>query len=460
MQATRACQHPARHFEGHVFQKLAPTQQRTAGGRVENHFAGPKAMAFGNAGVVEINETRFGAGNDQAVVRYRVAHRAKPIPIEFHAYRKPITEDHCGGAVPWLAFLRKNFQRRAHVGGEKRILVKGRGNQSEHGSFDAFPFEKLQLEGIVEAGRVADLFFEQAEPLPYPDALANFALACAHPAAITDDRVDLAVVRDVAERLRELPRRLRVRRVTLMENRELGREFGVMQVFVETGELPGREQPFVNHGARREGAEITALGQSLFGALAKKGETALEFRGELGSGTAGVGRLDKELPDFGQALEGALTKAIGVHRNAAPADQTELAATDGVFDGRTSIGNARGRYKEHAHAEGFVETDFFFGCARAEEFHGKAGQKAGAVTAGAIGIDTTAMGKALEGLQGVNNDFVGGRAAELRDEAGAAGIPVRVPPVGVARFLARDAIAPHTSLIVGARTKVQCRIFL
>ena len=141
----------------------------------------------------------------------------------------------------------------------KRIVLKRGRNQSEHGFIGRKTFEKLELERVVEAGGIADFFFERREPGADGQAGAEFALFGAEPAAIRDDGIDFAVVGDVTERLRKIPGGLRVCRIALVEDGERRGERGVAEIFVKLRELPGREEAFVDDRLRRERTEITAL---------------------------------------------------------------------------------------------------------------------------------------------------------------------------------------------------------
>ncbi len=67
----------------------------------------------------------------------------------------------------------------------------------------------------------------------------------------------------------------------------------------------------------------------------------------------------------------------------------------------------------------------------AKKFLRQGGQQAGTIAAGAVGVHTAAMRQALEGVQSVVDDIVRGRRAETGDEARAAGIVVRMAPVGM-----------------------------
>jgi hypothetical protein len=118
------------------------------------------------------------------------------------------------------------------------------------------------------------------------------------------------------------------------------------------------------------------------------------------------------------------------------------------------VGNAGVRRKEHPHTEIFAERDLEFGGAGSQEINRQAAENSRAVTTGAVGVDSTAMRKAFEGLQGKLEDFVGGRSGKARDETCTTGIVVRVPPVRLAPP------ATHSRVIEADRGEVQCRIFM
>src|SRR6266404_6078921 len=94
---------------------------------------------------------------------------------------------------------------------------------------------------------IADVFFQDGKPRAHREPRTNFALLGAQPAAVRDDGIDLAVMRDVAERLRQMPGRLGVRGITLVKNGEGGLERRVAQVFIKLGELPRRQETFIDN---------------------------------------------------------------------------------------------------------------------------------------------------------------------------------------------------------------------
>src|SRR4029077_3267064 len=113
--------------------------------------------------------------------------------------------------------------------------------------------------------------------------------------------IDFAVVGDIAERLREMPGRLRVGGIALVKNGKGGGERRVAQVFVELRELPGREQALVDDSLRGERTDVAARGQERFGAFSQERQTPIEALGSAG----GMERLDEDLPNLGHGFESA-----------------------------------------------------------------------------------------------------------------------------------------------------------
>ncbi len=85
-------------------------------------------------------------------------------------------------------------------------------------------------------------------------------LARGHPVAVAAQRVDLAVVRHVAVRVRERPRRERVGREPGVHDGQRARHALVGEVRVERLDLRLGEHPLVDDGARRQAGEVGAGG--------------------------------------------------------------------------------------------------------------------------------------------------------------------------------------------------------
>jgi hypothetical protein len=240
--------------------------------------------------------------------------------------------------------LGKRGKGSADVAWEKRIVFKRRWNQGEHGFIGAETFEELELEGVVEAGGVADFSFQRSEPGTDGQASAEFALFGAEPTAVRDDGVDFAVVGDVTERLRKIPGRLRVCGVALVEDGERRGKRGVAEIFVKLRKLPRREEAFVDDRLRWERTEIAALWQKRFGTFAKESELPLES----GNASRRVKWRDEELPYFGHRFESFAAERVGVGGDAAPAEDAEALGVGSSGYRCFSVGRCCRRKKREA----------------------------------------------------------------------------------------------------------------
>ncbi len=81
-------------------------------------------------------------------------------------------------------------------------------------------------------------------------------LVALHPVLVAADRVDLAIMGEAAERLREPPLREGVGRIALVEDRDAALEQLVREVGKEVREALGEEQALVDDRARRQAADI------------------------------------------------------------------------------------------------------------------------------------------------------------------------------------------------------------
>jgi hypothetical protein len=108
-----------------------------------------------------------------------------------------------------------------------------------------------------------------------------------------------------------------------------------------------------------------------------------------------VERLDEKLPDLGHGFESAAAQRIGVHGNAAPADDAETLGVRGSFDRGAGIVNLGRRKKGEADCERFGEFNSLLQSAGTEEGLRERSEQTGAIAAGAVGIDTTTVGEAL-----------------------------------------------------------------
>ena len=107
----------------------------------------------------------------------------------------------------------------------------------------------------------------------------------AHPGAVAGDGVDLAVVREQPERLRQRPARRGIGGEALVEHHRAAGQVRAPQVGVELGEAVGQDHALVADGMRgqRHHVEIpvhAGIAQALLGAAPRQVQRVLElFRG-------------------------------------------------------------------------------------------------------------------------------------------------------------------------------------
>ncbi len=85
------------------------------------------------------------------------------------------------------------------------------------------------------------------------------ALAGPHPVYVAPYGVDLAVVRDVAVRVRELPATQGVRREPLVDERYRARERRIPEVGIEPRQLPALQEPLVDDRLRGEADDVAGV---------------------------------------------------------------------------------------------------------------------------------------------------------------------------------------------------------
>ena len=183
-----------------------------------------------------------------------------------------------------------------------------------------------QLQRVIQARRVALARPDDREqPLDILDLLGvEQRLARVHPVHIAALGVDFAVVRQIAERLRQIPARERVRGITLVHQRQRRRQIRVIQVGVELLDLIRQQQALVNEApaGKRRHAEIRLLRQPaavhrMFRALADHHQDPLEnvFVEHF------LRPADEDLPERRHVRTRQHADRIGIGRHLAPAQE-------------------------------------------------------------------------------------------------------------------------------------------
>ena len=81
------------YLRGQAFQNVAPAQKKSRSGIGKNHFARAEALALGDLRFFQIDQAGFRAGDQQAIMRQRVAQRPQAVAIELRADELSVGEN-------------------------------------------------------------------------------------------------------------------------------------------------------------------------------------------------------------------------------------------------------------------------------------------------------------------------------------------------------------------------------
>ena len=219
-----------------------------------------------------------------------------------------------------------------------------------------------QFEHLVEPGGVGGPRRADREDLVQVVVIAedvgvDQGLTGAHPVLVAGDGVDLAVVRDPAERVGQRPRRERVRGEPRVHDAQRALQPVVLQVEVERLELRRGQHALVDERLTGKAWEIdgftarTVLARTLgaqlvLGTLADHVGAALEFH----PGCA----ADEQLAEGRHGVAGQGTQRRLVGGNVAPAEQVQSLGLDDLLHGRARGGGVLGRLRQEGDSGGIA----------------------------------------------------------------------------------------------------------
>ena len=321
-----------------------------------DHLAGSDPALLDDAAGRQRHHAGLRSDHEQIVVGACVAHRPQAVAIHAPDHPVAIACDHRGRPVPRLHHavavaeqvlvrLRDGHLARPRRRNQQRLDERQRAPGAHQG------LDHGIQRGAVGAARLddrLDVLVVLAERRRH-----HSRLVALHPVQVAAQRIDLAIVRERAERLRQLPRRPGVGRVALMEHREAGDEARVLQVGIKHRQLFGQEQPLVDDRPARQRADVKAvdvLGQHLLlDAPADQEQLALEL---VVAHVLGV--ADDDLLDLGPRGDRLLADHRGVDRHLAPAQDGVAEAEDlGLHDRAAALlaGEVGARQEHHADRE-------------------------------------------------------------------------------------------------------------
>ncbi len=393
-----------------------------------------------------------GLRGDQEVTiaRAHPARRAQAVAVERARRVASVHGDDAGRTVPRLGVERVVLVERGKVGVLVFQRLRCRWNQDAHRLEQVHAAGLQQFEHVVERLRVRTIQRDHRVELGEVEVgRAPGVRARLRPGAVAGDGVDLAVVRQQAERLRQRPARRGVGGEALVEHHHARRQVGALQVRIQLRKPVRQHHALVADARHRQGhdIEVGQFAQLLLGAPARQEQRTLEAGGiERHRG------LDEHLLHARHRAPCELAAGRDVDRHRAPAGDLDAFALQ--LRGERVAG-ARGvgvvvRQEHQARGVVRAECDAGLACEIAQERVGLSDQQATAVAAQAVGGDAATMGHAYQRLDRTIDDGATGRVVELGDQAEAARVAlvarvVQPDRAGADLLLHRYSVADFTA---------------
>ena len=220
----------------------------------QQHLARLQPPLLDDVLFVDRQHAGFRRHHDAVVVGEQIARRPQAVAVERGADLAAVGEGDRRRAVPRLHQRGVVFVESAPLLVHERIARPGLGDHHHHGVGERIAALREEFERVVEAGGVGLALVGDRPQLG--DVLAeqrrgDRRLPRRHPVDVAAQRVDLAVVRDVAVGMRQRPGREGVGGEALMHQRQRALEIRVVQVGIIGAELVGQEHALVDHRAAR-----------------------------------------------------------------------------------------------------------------------------------------------------------------------------------------------------------------
>ncbi len=391
-----------------------------------DHLAGLEASLADHFGGGNVQHAGFRSENEKAVLREGVAGGAQAVAVEKRAGVDAVGESDRGGTVPRLHQCGMVIEEPADVAAEMVVDAPRLWDQHEHGVREGASGGHEELEHVIQTGRVALSALDEREQLReiVPEQRTpEERFASCELVEVSAESVDFSVVRQTAERMRELPCGECVRAVTLVDQREGALEIRIGEVGVETVDLSGKEESLVDDAPAGATGDIT-LGNMFLDEAADDEELALEDRliGERLS-------VDENLADEGTGFAGDFADASGADRHLADGDDFCAFGTNDLFDLFFLA------FAAEEHHDG-IGAFFRERCREdfTEEFIGDGSQDTGSVACFGVAAGGAAMHEAFQDGDTLFHDFMLGLIVQVRDKADAASIVFVLEAVKTAIF--------------------------
>ena len=404
----------------------------------EEHASGLEALLAHDAVGGYVEDAHLGGEDHGVVQRDVVARGPKAVAVEHGAHARPVGEGHRGGPVPGLdeggVVLVEGLLLVAHG----LVAGPGLGDHHHHGVGEGPAREVEELEAVVEHGRVRAVRIDDREDgraVGAEEVGLDHGLAGLHPVDVPAERVDLAVVDQVAVGMGALPAGEGVRAEAGVHDAQGRLEGRVREIEIEGLDLLGDEHALVHDGLAGEAREVEVvwggLGLALvrlLGPLADDVEPSLEAHLVEGVAARGLpgGLADEELGYLGHDRARDVAEAGYVDRDVSPAEAGQAGLEDDLLDPTLDHGPRRRipRHEQHADAvlPGGAERHSRLGRHLGEEAVRDLRENARPVARVALVARAPSMAHVVEDRERLSHDLVRLAPLDVDHEADATGV--------------------------------------
>ncbi len=403
----------------------------TVGGGVDlQHLA--RAQAAGGKDVLrlDLDGAHLGGEQEAIVARYVVTGGTQAVAVERSAEGSAVGVCDGGRAVPWLHQHGLVLVVGAAARRQVVVVVPRLGEQHGNRARHVAAVHHQELQHVVEHGGVGAFFVDDGQDLLQVFAQnrrVQVGFAGADPVHVALQRVDLAVMDDVAVRMRALPRRGGVRGIAGVHQRDGRLHRSIGKVDVEAAHLRGNQHALVHDGAGAERAHVEDVAiermlgvGGLFHHAAAYVQAALKCIAALDV----FGAADESLQDGGHAGARRRAQVVGIDGHLAPEKQGQAGLRAAFLE--DALGNLYASLvlgeEEHGHAIIALVRQKMAAFLRflAEEMMGDLEQDTGTVARVVLQALTAAMLQIHKDRQGIVDHLVRADALQMGQRANAA----------------------------------------
>jgi hypothetical protein len=204
----------------------------------------------------------FRCHDDEVVLRHVITRWAQSVAVQRRADHRAISESDGRGSIPRLHQARVVFVKRLLRVAHRLVPGPRLRDHHHHGVRQRAPAHHEQFQHVVEHRGVRSVRIHDRQDLldvVAKERAREQGFPRLHPVDVSAQRVDFAVVRDVAVRVRPLPTRESVRGEPRMHQRQRTLHVRVLKIGEILPDLHGHQHSFIHDRPRRQTRRIPEL---------------------------------------------------------------------------------------------------------------------------------------------------------------------------------------------------------